>query len=217
MYKYIPILKTLAEWRSLAPADTSQGSQDIELKAILIKYSWRRSPHGSTVFGLTKLTYYNIHNSKSHKKLLLPKKKGRKTPLSVRTITYQCFSSIKTWFTSMTLSLNHLSLSAIFTSFPLICLFLILPSSAKVQSSRPYVRHHWPSMSCHSYQNCTAIYHPEELLLALWLCMGAFFSFFSFGVVVYICLRIKLKCLSQRACRRQHQGRKRVLCLPYYR
>lgn len=44
------------------------------------------------------------------------------------------------------------------TSFPLICLFCISPSSANVQSSSPYVRHHWPAPSCHSYQNWTAIY-----------------------------------------------------------
>ena len=71
-------------------------------------------------------------------------------------VPHQCFSEIKTSSTS-TPSTNHLSSSEILTSFPLICLFLILPSSAKVQSSRPYVLHHWPVVSCHSYQNWTAI------------------------------------------------------------
>lgn len=54
-------------------------------------------------------------------------------------------------------SLNHLSSSLILTSFVLFCLFLIKPLSAKVQSSRPYDLHHWPVLSCHSYQNWTAI------------------------------------------------------------
>jgi hypothetical protein len=49
---------------------------------------------------------------------------------------YQCFSEISTSFTS-TPSLNQRSESASLTSLPLICLFLIRPSSAKVQSSRP--------------------------------------------------------------------------------
>jgi hypothetical protein len=49
---------------------------------------------------------------------------------------YQCFSEISTSFTS-TPSLNQRSESASLTSFPLICLFLIRPSSAYVQSSRP--------------------------------------------------------------------------------
>lgn len=69
---------------------------------------------------------------------------------------HQCFSDMSTEFTS-TPSLNHLSSSEMRTSFPLICLFLIRPFSANVQSSSPYVRHHWPDSSCHSYQNWTAI------------------------------------------------------------
>lgn len=69
---------------------------------------------------------------------------------------HQCFSLISTVFTS-TPSLNHLSSSLILTSFVLFCLFLIRPLSAKVQSSRPYDLHHWPVLSCHSYQNWTAI------------------------------------------------------------
>lgn len=69
---------------------------------------------------------------------------------------YQCFSLISTVLTS-TPSLNHRSSSLILTSFVLFCLFLIRPLSAKVQSSRPYDLHHWPVLSCHSYQNWTAI------------------------------------------------------------
>ncbi len=53
-----------------------------------------------------------------------------------RNVSHQCSGPIVTSLTS-TPSLNHLSESAIFTSFPLICLFHILPSSSKVQSSRP--------------------------------------------------------------------------------
>lgn len=63
---------------------------------------------------------------------------------------------MSTVFTS-TPSLNHRSSSLILTSFVLFCLFLIRPLSAKVQSSRPYDLHHWPVVSCHSYQNWTAI------------------------------------------------------------
>lgn len=49
---------------------------------------------------------------------------------------YQCSSPMSTVFTS-TPCLNHLPSSPISTSFPLICLFRIRPSSAKVQSSSP--------------------------------------------------------------------------------
>ena len=70
--------------------------------------------------------------------------------------TYQCLSLISTASTS-TPPLNQRSPSSIFTSFPLICLFRIKPFSANVQSSSPYVRHHWPVSSFHSYQNWTAI------------------------------------------------------------
>lgn len=69
---------------------------------------------------------------------------------------HQCFSLISTESTS-TPSWNQRSAAPILTSFPLICLFLINPLGANVQSSNPYVRHHWPASSRHSYQNCTAI------------------------------------------------------------
>ena len=49
---------------------------------------------------------------------------------------HQCFSEISTALTS-TPSLNQRSSAEISTSFPLICLFRIRPSSANVQSSRP--------------------------------------------------------------------------------
>jgi hypothetical protein len=93
-----------------------------------------------------------------------PHSGSRPFPLSLgpilpirHTLPYQCLSPMSTESTS-TPSLNHLSWSSILTSLPLIWRFLISPFGANVQSSSPYVRHHWPVSSCHSYQNCTAIW-----------------------------------------------------------